>query len=404
MQISFWNFLKIFFHGKSSVRFLIGVLLSFSFSIAVILGTVGLMDGFDSSLKWSLKKSSGDVILYSNKGFFEISEEKALLDYISLKKVYAHTAYLQTEGFLVQEGRSRGVVVRGIDPETFSKVTSLSFSLAQDEVILGTEIAKEWELQKGDELVLAFAKGNESVSSLPLLKRVKVKGVVEHGIYNKDARFLYIEKSYLQDLLNLSNKVNVVSLTFKKLEKSELSNQRLNAIQDQALELGAYLEDHFNVRTFWREFSSLIKAVEIEKFSISLILQLIILISIFNVAAFMLFVNEKKSQEIFLIRTLGASQKSLIRFWMTAIAAIWLVSCGLSLVFCLIFQLSLKYFSFLKVPGSIYVLNHLTLDLDLWDFTWVFLLALVWVSLVGIIGLARYKKKSILSGLRKEFG
>ncbi len=48
---SSYSIFKIITEGKASGRFLAGALLSFSFSIAVILSTIGLMDGFEDHVE-----------------------------------------------------------------------------------------------------------------------------------------------------------------------------------------------------------------------------------------------------------------------------------------------------------------------------------------------------------------
>jgi hypothetical protein len=49
------------------------------------------------------------------------------------------------------------------------------------------------------------------------------------------------------------------------------------------------------VRPFWSEYSYFIEAVKIEKLSITLILQLIVVVAVFNIIAFVIYIMEKKS-------------------------------------------------------------------------------------------------------------
>jgi len=61
---------KIVLETKSSRRFLVGTIFSFAFSMSVILCTIGLMDGFELTLKQTLATANGDIKLTSSKGFF----------------------------------------------------------------------------------------------------------------------------------------------------------------------------------------------------------------------------------------------------------------------------------------------------------------------------------------------
>ena len=65
---------NVFLKDQNSFKFPIGVLLGLSFSIGVILSTVGLMDGFESVMKKALKNSVGDFSLISRDGFFSFDK------------------------------------------------------------------------------------------------------------------------------------------------------------------------------------------------------------------------------------------------------------------------------------------------------------------------------------------
>ena len=75
MWTSFKVILGLIFSEKSSIKFAIGVFLGLGFSISVILSTIGIMDGFELSLRRALKKSTGDLQFYSRKGFFNVEGE-----------------------------------------------------------------------------------------------------------------------------------------------------------------------------------------------------------------------------------------------------------------------------------------------------------------------------------------
>ena len=136
---------------------------------------------------------------------------------------------------------------------------------------------------------------------------------------------------------------------------------------------------------------------------IGLILQLVVVISIFNVLAFIIFLNEKRSKEIFLIKALGLSQSRITKIWSTLIFVGWILSCGLSMVFVQVFDWALINLSILKLPGNIYHLGRLKISLETMDYIFVFSLTLIWLVAISGFLLLRLKKRPILEGLRKEF-
>ena len=115
-------FLTLFLDNSSTIKFAIGVLVGMAFSIAVILSTLGIMDGFVGALKHGLKKSTGDVSMHSRNGFFVLDDE--IKKKFNQKKITHFSALVQTESFLIFDEESRGVLVKGID-KSYAEVVDL---------------------------------------------------------------------------------------------------------------------------------------------------------------------------------------------------------------------------------------------------------------------------------------
>ena len=235
--------------------------------------------------------------------------------------------------------------------------------------------------------------GNEfiDVSEKEAIERAKKLFNAEHANVQPHAGSPANMAAYFS-VLNVGDKINVVTL-----------NVPGKNIEDARFDLNEKLEGAFRVKTFWHEFGSLLEAVEVEKLLIGLIFQLVVLISVFNVLAFIIFLNEKKSQEIFLLRALGLNQKKLLGIWLSIITGVWFLSCALAVLLVHFFNYLLTYVSIFKVPGEIYHMGRLKILLTSKDYILVFGLALLWLLLVFAVGYIRLRKRPILEGLRKEF-
>lgn len=396
MTKSYRQVLKIVLHGRASGRILIATILSFTFSIAVILCTFGLMDGFDFLLKSGLRHSSGDVLITSKRGFFpaqSLTEE--------LKGLYPEgkfTPVMQTEAFALARGVSRGVLVRGVE-ESFSAVTGVEVHPGEG-VNIGTELARELKVKVGDEIALTLGKGNESSSALPTVKLFPVTGIVTHGIYQKDLRFIYLHRSTLSEVVGMGDSVNLMLGGFSD---PNIPLKDLNGINSIVSQMRSELDSDYRVRPFWDEYDFLIEAVRVEKFSISLILQLIVVVAVFNIVAFVIYVMEKKSQDFFFLRAVGLSLKELMRFWFISVILVWAVSCLGAYFLSHLFNWSLKNLSIFQVPGEIYVLSSLSIRLDTMAFITVYAVSLLWILAAAGIGYLRLKRRPIIQGLRQEF-
>lgn len=391
-------FLNLFTDQKSLLKFGIAVVIGFGFSIAVILSTLGIMDGFERSLKVGLKKSNGDLTLNYRNGFFKFDQK--IKDVLIKNHLTKFSPLVQTESFLVVDEESKGVLVKGID-DIYGEIVGLKIKLTANEIAIGSEIAKQLKLKIGDEVTLAFAKGNKEIKNLPGLTRYKISSIVEHGIYQKDSRLVYLPLAEVQNVLELSDRINSIAMNIDQNELKNLDQEKVFAekISNLKLDLGS----DFYLKPYWKEFSSLIEAVKVEKVMIALILQLVVVISIFNVLAFIIFVNEKKSKELFLFKALGLSQKMLSSLWFKLVMLCWLFSCVISIFLVQIFKILLKYIWFFKLPAEIYYMPRMEMYLSLKDYFIVFFMAFIWINLITFILLRRIRKKSLLEGLRQEF-
>ena len=394
---SYLSILKIALHGRSAGKILLATVFSFTFSIAVILCTFGLMDGFDHLLKSGLRHSSGDILITNRKGFFSLSPE--LSEVLNKIKPLSVSPVIQTEAFALFGDMSRGVLVRGIDAEDFSRSIGLKLSVSPGGVVIGEELAKQFNIKLGDSLSLTFGKGNETASSLPTIQTFQVTSFIKHGIYQKDLRFIYLDRSELGAILGVKKKINLVVIS---AEKSGTLKSLL-PITHKSNELKKALNSEFLIKPFWDEYDFLIEAVKVEKFSISLILQLIVLVAIFNIVAFVIYIMEKKAQDFFFLRAVGLSLKDISRFWFLSVLIIWAVSCFGAHLLSNLFNWCLQNLSFLKIPGEIYVLSSLSIDLDFLAYSTVYGISFVWILVAAFIGYFRLKRRPIMQGLRQEF-
>ena len=125
-------FLLTFFRNKSSLRFAIGVVLGMGFSISVILSTVGIMDGFVQAFKKKLKYSVGDISIVQRDGLFYTKGD--FLKKIKNLGIDNYSILFRTNGFAIFNEVAKGIEIFGINPKTYSKVTSIKFTIKKDEI------------------------------------------------------------------------------------------------------------------------------------------------------------------------------------------------------------------------------------------------------------------------------
>lgn len=388
------NLLKILLSGRASLKFACGVILGLAFSMSVILATIGLMDGFENTLRQGLRKTVGDFAIHSRDGFFVPDEllVQALID----SGVEAYTGMLQLEAFALKDGKGHGVLVRGVEPHDLTRVTGLELPDTNDGVVLGSVLYNSLQAKNGEPIVLSFAQGNNSLAALPSLRPFTVTGEVHHGIHQKDQRFIYSDLKTLQISLNLSDRVNSV---LARLSKDAKPVDVENAVDQLRATIGA----NYTVRPYWSEFRTLLQAVQAEKVMIGLVLQVIVVIAIINAAAFIIFLSESRSQELFLFKALGMSQKDLAKGMSLLIGMLWAISSGLAFLMERGFSWLITNYGSSFLPGDIYYVAGLEPVIGAKDYIVVALAALFWIVVILSFSLRQLRKSPVLQGLRKEF-
>lgn len=382
-----------------------GAVLGLAFSIAVILSTIGLMDGFVYGLKSSLRSSHGDIQITGRNGFFDPQERLAeQLSILGLSDE-SWSSIIQSEGFLLFQSQSRGVLMRATDSR-FSQVSGLNIlPLSSGEVAIGPGLAHDFSIGLGDMIGLTFSQGSRGVRGLPVMRSFKVSQIVEHNLHEQDQRYIYLSLEDMSHALDVGGLINMVAINIfidnPLLQKDILTSFReVDALYQR---LQNRLDWSFSVAPYWKEFSTLIEAVEVEKGMITLILQIIVLISVFNVVALIIYFNERKAREIFLFQALGMGQKKLKKTWLLFSIVVWLSASFLSLFFVAFFNFALVNLTFLHLPSDVYHLQSFSLKISWENYLFVFMLAFIWIFIVSWISFFRIRNKSLLSGLRQEF-
>lgn len=391
----FLSYLKLFFSGRSSKLFFGAVLIGLAFSISVIISTFSLMQGFETSLDRGLEADQGHLIVSGRRSFFEMGK---IEDDLKKLKATAWAPIVTSESFLVLEGISHGVLVLGIERDSFKKITGKKIELSKNGVAIGEEISKKFNLKLGDKIELMFASGNKSLANTPVVHAFTIEQVFKSQIYLHSLRSVYIEKKSLQKILDLDNRINKVLVNAPIKDQNHFKEY----IENFVLQLQERLGFEYMVRPYWSKYKGLFKAVRVEKFYIVTILQVIVIVSIFNIMAILLFIGEQKAAQIFLLRVLGMTHKGFDKFWYGVMLTFWLGGVLLSFLFTYIFSLLLENWDLFKLPGSVYHLNRLELSVNPLEVLVIISVVLLWMFIVTKLTLHRWKKRSLIRSLNKE--
>ncbi|MEH0862015.1 ABC transporter permease [Halobacteriovorax sp. DPLXC-1] len=388
------DFQLLFFRDRSSRYFISATILGLMFSLAVILCSLALMDGFGVTLKKSLNAGSGEIILTANSGFFELNEneEKDLNNFPIQTKI----PMLRTQSFANKDEKGKAVFVVGVD-EGVEKLDNGLFMPKENEVIIGDLLAENLGVKKGDTLKFSFSAGKLGERYLPTNAVLRVVDIIPFKIHEYRNRFVYVNLDHIQKLLGVGKKINIMSL------RLDPEYRTINKINEVVSDMRSVFYYEFTVAPYWSDFATFLKAVEFEKYMISIVFSIVVILAIFNCLAFIIFSKERRSQEIFLLYAIGLSPSKFKTLWVVQNVGIWLLAFLGSLICVEIFDYLLGTLDIFSLPTNVYHLSRIELYLAFKDIFAVGAISLALILFLTYLVLKRLDSKSMAQGLREEF-
>jgi lipoprotein-releasing system permease protein len=245
-------------------------------------------------------------------------------------RVKAAAPYVQAQGMLTFDGQVRGVMVRGILPEAEDKVADFARHMKSGKlgqlvpgefgIVLGSELARALRARPGDKVTLLAPQGLVTPAAiLPRVKQFRVVGIFEAGMFEFDSGLALIHMSDAQKLYRMDDRVSGVRLKVDDLF----------AAPQIGRELLRYLDNDAWVSDWTRSHANFFRAVDIEKRMMSLILFLIVAVAAFNIVSTLVMAVTDKRADIAILRTLGASPRSIMAIFIvqgTLIGAVGLAA------------------------------------------------------------------------------
>ena len=295
-----------------SLTSIIGIALG----VMALIVVLSVMNGFQSELKSRILNVASDVEIISPNA--KIKDWQAIDKKInSIPNVNSAAPFTNHQALVSMGKYNRGVLVRGIDPSIEPKVSNLhssivsgSFNLIPSEyqILIGIDLARYFSLKVGDKISMISSQANYSpVGMLPRIKQYKISGIFDAGMYEYDAGLVVIHINDAQKFFQTKKQISGVRV---KLNDLDFTKQSVSEIY-QAINSEDYI-----VLDWTQKHANLFSAIQLEKRVMSIILTLIIAVAAFNIVSTLVMgVTEKKS-DIAILRTLGASQKSILIIFM----------------------------------------------------------------------------------------
>jgi len=242
-------------------------------------------------------------------------------------------------------------------------------------IVLGSELARSMQVQLGDKVTLAAPQGQITPAGvIPRLKAFTVVGIFDAGHFEYDSTFAFV---HIEDAEKMFRMDAPSGLRLKIVEM-----QRAPIV---ARELSKILTGDVLIRDWSQQNRNWFAAVQTEKTMMFLILTLIIAVAAFNLVSTLVMTVTDKQADIAILRTLGASPRSIMKIFMIQGAVVGLVGTaigvGLGVLVALNVDVIVPFIEHLLgvqfLPRDVYLISALPSDLRWNDVTTIASVAVV---------------------------
>ncbi len=392
------------------ISFISGVsMLGIALGVAALIIVLSVMNGFQKEVRERMLSVVSHIEVLAPGGAALLDLPAALQQLRSHPQVVGAAPFVAAQALLARGETMKGVVLRGIDPALEGEVTDLAAAhpevLAQLQpgafrVVLGLELARQLGVRVGDVVTLVAPSGQVTPAGvLPRLKQMTVAGLFHSGHYEYDAALALMHVEDAQRLLRLEGPTGV-----------RLKLHDLHQAPAVARELAHTLTEHLVLRDWTQQNKTWYAAVQLEKRMMFIILTLIVAVAAFNLVSTLVMTVQDKRADIAILRTLGASPRSIMAVFVVQGALVGVVGtlAGLLLGLAVAWNIDvivpaierLLHTSFL--PQDIYLISHMPSDPQAADIVPIALISLVLAFVATVYPSWRASRVNPAQALRYE--
>ena len=280
-----------------------------------------------------------------------------------------------------------------------SKIVSGEFDLSDDEgiskIILGLPIALRLSARVGDTIFVSSASSIEqSVLSLstPKTNSFLVTGLFEANSKEYDYNYCFTSLVSAQQMLGLGE--NVTGLEIRSTGIDEAYK-----LKPQVQEISG---NESSVYTWYDLHRDLYNVMMIERWAAYILLALIIAVATFNIMSSLTMSVIEKKKDIALMRSMGVTEKSVLRIFMFEGILIGIIGTGLGmLIGYVVCWLQINY-NFYPLDPSKYIVSSLPVLIKWSDFLSVGLASFILTFLASLYPAKKGVKISITDAIKWE--
>ena len=393
------------------ISFISGVsMLGISLGVAALIIVLSVMNGFQKEVRDRMLGVVSHIELFAPGGAALPDLDRTLSEAGQDPQVIGAAPFISAQGLLARGEDMKATMVRGIDPAREPEVTDLALGMqnaglaklvpGEFGIVLGGELARALGVRPGDMVTLITPSGQITPAGVvPRLKQMKVVGTFDSGHFEYDSALALMHMDDAARLYRLEGPTGI------RLKLRDLHQARAVATQ-----LASRLTGDILIRDWTRQNRTWFAAVQVEKTMMSIILTLIVAVAAFNLVSTLVMTVTDKRADIAILRTLGASPRSIMAIFVVQGALVGVVGtlAGLALGLGVAYNIDVivpaleQLFNASFLPKDIYLISRMPSDPQQGDILPITLISLVLAFLATIYPSWRASRVNPAEALRYE--
>jgi lipoprotein-releasing system permease protein len=223
-----------------------------------------------------------------------------------------------------------------------------------DGIALGKDLAASLAVRPGDVVTVLTPEGTLTpMGIMPRARSLRVAGIFQLGLYEFDAAYAVVS---LPVGLRLMGKQYP---DFLQLKVDDLYQAHAVAEAIVARHGATY-----QVQDFAQMNQSLFSALQLEKMAVSITIGLIVIVAALNIVASLVLMVMEKSRDIAILKTMGATARSISIVFMLQGTLIGLVGTAAGLVLGLGLSFVLDRYRLVTIPGDVYQIAYVPFRIE----------------------------------------
>jgi len=395
---------------KGFVSFISGVsMIGLILAVMSLITVLSVMNGFHSELRDRVLNAISHGYITGNDQTLDNWQQ--LHDLIKVQpNIVASSPYIEDFALMTSRGASQAVSVRGIISEleletsqllNVVKYGDLELEPQTKSIVIGLGLANSLGAGIGSSVSLIAPHNNDVGMIIPKSERFQVVGIFNAGLNEYNNALVFIHLDHSQTLFDMGTRVSGIRLKVDDIFQADRISAKV------AAELGT--EDYLAV-DWMQQKRNFIRALNLEKQMIAIVLSLIVAVAAFNIVSMMVMVVTDKKSDIAILRTMGMTPNKIVKIFFYQAVSIGLIGIFIGVALGLLLASNIEWvisaiesiLGFQFFPTDVFYINRFPSVIKAGDIFNVTIGSFILILLAAIYPARRAGKLQISEVLRYE--